>query len=188
MALASNRVLAIYGEFQIPCESQNRVKRINRANKQQFIDNMNSEYPGLLEKMGVYVFCIRAGRGALPWYVGKTTRPLAQEILDSDKMVKYNDILHTRTRGYPCFYFLAPMSPKGKKVSTTYLPMIEELMIATAYERNPDLANVKLTSGETWCIDGVMGGEGNKRNLTEIEDEFCNIMGIKPDRRHANKT
>ena len=186
MALPSNRVLAVYGEFEIPYESQNRVKRISKANKVQFIDDMNNEHPGLLDKMGVYVFCIRAS-GTLPWYVGKTQRSLAKEILDADKMVKYNDLLHTRRRGVPCFYFLAPLSRKGKSVSSTYLPMIEELMIATAYERNRDLANIKLTSGETWCIDGVIGGEGNKRKLTKAESDFCSVMGITADRRQANR-
>lgn len=185
MAFYSSQILAVYGEFQIPCETQNNVKRIRNEDKKQFIDDMHEEWPGLLQKMGVYIFCIRAARGTLPWYVGKTSRSLEQEILDPDKLVKYNDVLFARRQGVPCFYFLAPKSKTGKKVSQSYLPAIEEFFIATAYERNRDLANIKSTSGYAWCIDGIMGGDGDKRELEPFEQDFCKVMDIRADRREA---
>lgn len=58
-------------------------------------------------------------------------------------------------------------------------------MIAKAYERNPLLVNIKSISGDTWCMDGVMGGDGENRDLTPIEANFCKIMDIKADRRVA---
>ena len=145
---------------------------------------MNYEHPGILNKMGVYIFCIRASGGTLPWYVGKTSRTLAQEIMDSDKLVKYNDILYARKKGVPCFYFLAPRSPKGVKVANSHLPAIEESMIAIAYERNHELANINSTKG-SWSIDGIMGGDGGKRRLTREENDFCKVMGITPDGKQA---
>ena len=186
-AFHSSQILAVYGEFDIPCESQNNVKRIRKQDRKSFIDGMNQNCPGLLQKQGVYVFCIRAARGALPWYVGKTSRSLELEIMDPDKLVKYNDILFPRSQGVPCFYFLAPKSKTGKQVHAKYLPVIEEYTIATAYQRNPGLVNIKSTSSAAWCIDGIMGGVGARRDLEPSEENFCKIMGIKADRKEANE-
>ena len=184
MPFYSKDILAVYGEYEIPYESNNQVKRIRRSDKTDFLSYMKDEHPGILNKMGIYVFCIRASGGTLPWYVGKTSRSLSDEILDADKLVKYNDILHTRKRGIPCFYFLAPRSPKGKTISKPHLSSIEQSMIAIAYERNHELANINSTS-RSWCIDGIMGGDGGKRKLTDEENNFCSIMGVKADRKYA---
>ena len=187
MPLSSNQILAVYGEFDVPFEKQQQVKQITGDSTSEFIKRMNGDEPGLLDKMGVYVFCIRASGGILPWYVGRTKRSLEKEIFDSDKLVKYNKVLFARKRGKPCFYFLAPKSRTGKQVSSKYLPLIEELMIVTAYNRNRELVNIKSKSGSQWCIDGIRGGEGNERELTQIESDFCSMMGLKPDKRQANK-
>ena len=176
----------MYGEFEIPYQlNAKKVKRIAQPEQAKFIESLNDEYPGLLEKQGVYIFCLRAGKGTLPWYVGKAGRSLMQEILTSDKLVKYNSILFDRTRGVPVFYFVAPKG-RGKQVHGKYLPLIEETLIARAYQRNRNLANIRLVSGETWVIDGVMGGVGRRRTLAEEEREFSRIMGIEPDRKSAN--
>ena len=187
MAFGSSRVLAVYGEFDIPFKSNNQVKRIEKEDKKSFIDSMDQTCPGLLKKHGVYIFCIRTSGGTKPWYVGQTRRSLAEEILDADKLVKYNKVLFGRKRGVPCFYFLTPKKRNVKRVSTTYLPVIEEFCIATAKERNPELINEKSTSSFGWCIDGIMGGDGEERDLEPHEEVFCKIMGIKADRKEANE-
>ena len=187
MAFDSSRILAVYGEYEIPFESQKSVKRIRKEDKDSFMDSMDQACPGLMQKMGVYIFCIRTSGGTKPWYVGKTSRSLKQEIWTPDKLVKYNEVLFDRKRGVPCFYFLAPKSRTGRQVSEKYLPLIEEFFIATAYQRNPELINKNSTSNATWCIDGVMGGGGDIRGLETSEKNFCKIMGIEADCKEANE-
>jgi hypothetical protein len=50
--------------------------------------------PGLSKACGCYVYAIRAGRGIMPWYVGKAVKQtFDRECLTDHKLVRYNSVL-----------------------------------------------------------------------------------------------
>lgn len=57
----------------------------------QFWEEIDEEYPGLSCACGCYVFATRAGKGVIPWYVGKTEKQsFAKECFYSHKINHYN--------------------------------------------------------------------------------------------------
>ena len=127
---------------------------------------------GLSDAVGCYIFAIRAGRGVLPWYVGKTERAsFRKEVFTPHKLVLYAEALHGR-KGTGLIYFLPNVTPGGKfrKPSLNKVPAIgalEELLIATCLQRNTDLLNKRTT-----------------KHLREIE--VPGYMNEKPGPRNAN--
>ena len=73
---------------------------VNRRMCARFWQSVEQGEPGLAKAVGCYVFGIRAGRGAKPWYVGKTEmRSFKGECLTPDKLNKYNEALNGRRSG-----------------------------------------------------------------------------------------
>ena len=68
---------------------------------------------GLAKASGCYIFGTRAGKGAMPWYVGKATKTFLQECFTDRNLRKYDKVLVER-KGTPILFLLARRTPGGR--------------------------------------------------------------------------
>ena len=134
----------IFGEFELPRKPGR--KRVDTSKRREFRATLEAAHTGLASAVGCYVFAIRAGRGILPWYVGKTCKQgFYQECLEPHKLNHYNDALDSKKRGVPVLYLVARMT-QGSKFSTAMPPpeakFLESLLIGMALRRNKELRNI----------------------------------------------
>lgn len=173
--------------IEIPTTSPKGVKRINKA---LIKDNLWEEFHKqtgfkLGDGIGVYIFSIKSGRGEKPWYVGKAERQsFRQECFSSDKLVKYNDILHERDRGIPKLTLIVKYTPGGKlsqvpkSRSSDPIQFLEEKLIMQCLQRNEKLINIKNTKYEKeMIVEGLMNSSSGRASA-EI-DAFKKLIGSK---------
>jgi hypothetical protein len=125
---------------------------------------------------GCYVFSLRAGKGARPWYVGKASMlTLGKEAFSLHKREIYNTIIGDHA-GTPMMTFVVPASGKGK---TPHLMIdeIEEYLIGHAASRNVNLANKRKLPSQKWTIQGVVPAAQGKPAATAAA--FKTLMGIQ---------
>lgn len=105
---------------------------------------------GLSGTIGCYIFSLRAGKGALPWYVGKAEKQsFRKECFASHKLVHYNNVIADR-KGTPLLTLVAKYTPKGKIINPTGnehldIQFLETILISNCLRRNADLFNIKDT-------------------------------------------
>jgi len=127
------------------------------------------------KKQGCYVFALRAGRGATPWYVGKAGKSFQQECFGSHKLIKYNTALFAGRVGSPVLYFVA-LPGKKKKISAKILSDLETYLIRVAKDSNPKLLNKINTKPPKWGIAHVVrSGQGK---LTKGESSFRKMLDL----------
>jgi hypothetical protein len=101
-------------------------------------------------EIGCYIFSIRAGKGALPWYVGFAEKQsFRKECFASHKLVHYNNAIVKR-KGTPLLTLVAKYRPKGKLINPTGnehrdIQFLETILISNCLRRNADLFNLKDT-------------------------------------------
>lgn len=107
--------------------------------------------PGLPEACGCYVFAIRAGKGARPWYVGKAEKQsFRNECFNPTNRIKFHELLEGR-KGTPLLYFYPKMNDSGmkfasvRKTGNSSIIFLENMLIGMALERNSNLLNVSNT-------------------------------------------
>ena len=109
---------------------------------------IEQQSPGLSRAVGCYVFAIRAGKGAKPWYVGKTEkRNLKDETCFAHKLKVYSKALNRR-KGTPLLYLIAKQTRVGRcakprKGGIGDVRALENLLIGSCLLRNSKLLNVK---------------------------------------------
>ncbi len=166
--------LCVEGPFEISYSGSAKSKRINRDGAREFWNDPAKDY--LRKKKGCYIFALRAGRGATPYYVGKASKGFKQEVMTSHKIVHYNDALHERGGGTPVMYFVCPLGNKNK-VATTDLNHMEKDLIQYAHSKNPNLTNVQNTKNlPEWSIRGVIRSSKGKPSAAAAG--FRTMMGI----------
>lgn len=141
----------VYGPFELLLTG----KRLHAKNaRADFIEQTSEAVIGtktLADACGCYVFTIRAGRGTLPWYVGKTEqRTFSKECLIDRNILMLNDLLHNRLRGRPELFLLPQVTPGGGFVSPTKskkppIDFLESMLIGMGVQRNKDLVNINKT-------------------------------------------
>ena len=167
--------LKVYGPYDIAFSSNGSAKRITTQNASDFWSR--DEVAGLKLKQGCYVFCKRAGRGFVPWYVGKAGKGFKQEVFTDHKLKHYNDALFQGNRGTPVLFFIAPFN-NVKKVHSGELSHMEKELIQYAVRRNPELRNVQNTNNmPQWSIKGVIRSAPGRAHVNEIK--FKTMMKIK---------
>jgi hypothetical protein len=138
----------VHGPFDVEYEISKRG-RGGRAKKiissecaSRFWAQLPEKHSHLAGHKGCYVFTLRAGRGSMAWYVGKTEkkkRTLKQEVFAEEKRRKYKPILSKSKRRSPELYFLIRAPGQGRLGSV--IDDLETLLIWTAVHRNPKLIN-----------------------------------------------
>jgi hypothetical protein len=102
------------------------------------------------EGIGCYVFSVRAGRGVLPWYVGKAEKQsFRSECFAAHKVNHYNNIIASR-RGTPLLTLIAKYTPTKRLVKPRSsdhrdIDFLETMIISAAIRRNPDVFNIRDT-------------------------------------------
>jgi len=131
--------------------------------------------------IGCYVFSLRAGKGVLPWYVGKAERQsFRSECFAAHKINHYNTIV-TEHNGTPLLTLIAKYTPGGKIVLPTKRPhndieYLETLLIAAGIRRNCNLVNIQGTRLLTeMVVPGVLNTPRGKASKSVVA--FRDLMG-----------
>lgn len=137
-----------------PIEIPRRRNGLIAAEKQALADfwsRVETELEeGLSGAIGCYIFSIRAGKGALPWYVGLAERQsFRKECFTSHKLVHYNNAIASR-RGTPLLTLVAKYTPRGRIINPTGsqhrdIQFLEAMLVSNCLGRNENLYNVKDT-------------------------------------------
>ena len=136
--------------IEIPRQS-NGLVAADKQSMSHFWDRVDVEIEeGLSGAIGCYILSIRAGRGALPWYVGLAEKQsFRKECFTSHKLVHYNNITADR-KGTPLLTLVSKYTPMSKIVNPTGnchrdIQFLETMLIANCLSRNPSLYNVRDT-------------------------------------------
>jgi hypothetical protein len=153
-----------YGPFELPLIDANDV---DFAKLPVFWEKIESEYPGLPEAMGCYVFAIERQFSLLPWYVGKTEKKSFKfESVQFHKTNHYHEALK-KAEGKRALLFLLPRLTAGGKFRKVWkggsssVARLEGMLIEAALKRNPLLQNRNLLKHLTqtvvpgFCNDGA---------------------------------
>lgn len=140
-------IYRVFGPFEIP-----RVgTMVDSHAKKSFWTDVEREHGRLSNAVGCYVFAIRAAKGALPWYVGKTEKgSFKGEAWTPHKLNLYNEALHERGKGKPLLYFIAKNTKGGKfakprKGGIGDIRALENLLIGACLRRSSHLLNARQT-------------------------------------------
>jgi hypothetical protein len=147
----------VFGPFEIPRVLPDLTIIDNRKNHavenvSQDADNDNGEpkgKSGLSNAPGCYVFVMKAAKGYMPWYVGKSVKPAfttVEEALSPQKVNKYNYII-SQKKGTPMLFIVAALTDGGKFCKRTRngllaVNFVEQWLIGQALNKNPELLNV----------------------------------------------
>ena len=161
----------ISDEFRIPIKfAKNGAKSFDRDQiKQMAQDN------DLFQQKGIYVFSIRAGRGMIPWYVGKTEK---QDFLREAFNIRNERLLSeviNNQKGTLFVQFITQQRSRGKP-NMSQIGEIEYFLIGHASERNKNLLNNNGRKTAKWSIKGVYNS--GKGKPSKLQSDFCRLMGI----------
>ena len=153
----------VFGPYELPQNAKRNRICNDKHSLDAFWEIVNTDKEDLSEAIGCYVFALRAGKGAKPWYVGKSVKQtFKRECLQSHKLVKYNDVLNNQ-RGTPLIYFLPRMTPKGSfskpskaKKSLSDVDFLERLLIGYSLNRNAKILNTKDTIYGLISVPGIL--------------------------------
>jgi hypothetical protein len=144
---------SVHGPFRIPVLKKSAGRRIGDVS-----DFWEAGELALLHKRcGVYVFGMRAGKGVVPYYVGKTTNKFESECFQPHKLDKYNDALAEYRKGRPIIFFLARPVKRGQ-IKRREVSQIETFLIQMASRKNRELLNIRGNKQPKWSIAGVLRG------------------------------
>jgi hypothetical protein len=136
--------------IEIP-RQRNGLIAADKESLTAFWSNVEKELEeGLSGAIGCYVFSTRAGKGALPWYVGFAEKQsFRKECFTSHKLVHYNNVIAKR-KGTPLLTLVAKYTPKGKLINPTGnehrdIQFLETILISNCLRRNANLYNMKDT-------------------------------------------
>ena len=130
-----------------------KKKLITTDTLQELQEKLSESHPGIADGCGGYVFCLRNPSGIKPWYAGQANRSrLVAEALNPSNREKYNKVISER-KGTPMLYLLPLLTNKfGKYARPTAsnggrssINFLEDWLIASALQVNPNLANSKKT-------------------------------------------
>ena len=168
----SSTQFTCHGPFKIETTKLRAGKDISKANIQNFWET-NGEYS---DKVGCYVFGMRAGKGVTPLYVGKATKRFKQEVFAHHKLTKYLPALATYKSGTPVLFFVAYPKKNGL-VNATQIGKLEKFLIQQATVANPLLLNINHAKVPSWGIAGVL--RSTTKRPTNGAVAFKALLGIR---------
>jgi hypothetical protein len=145
----------VVGPYEVPTrKGKGGVKIVDHKTKnarRSFWDKADCA-----EDRGCYIFCIRAGKGVTPAYVGKAAVTFKGEVFAPAKLRQYNEKLADIKAGTPVLFFLVHPS---RKVKTWAIAELENFLIEALFARYPNLLNIVGTKQAGWGIAGVLKAE-----------------------------
>ena len=158
-----------FGPFKMPRSGS----LVNKHEFRQFWSDIEQQSPRLSGAVGCYIFAIRAGRGAKPWYVGKTEKGnFKGETWSPHKLNIYSDALNVRKRGTPLLYLIAKRTTVGRyakprKGGIGEIRALENLLIGICLLRNRKLLNAKQTKHlKGIVVPGYMNEQPGARSVS----------------------
>ena len=170
-----------YRCFEIP-KKDNGLVANGKESMSSFWELVEEEKEGLSSAIGVYIFSIRAGKGNVPWYVGKAEkRGFCQECFQHHKLTHYNNCIAGRKGTalltlIPKFtqndYCVKPNGASHSDIST-----LEKMLIGTCIQKNVLLANIRDTKLHK---EMVLPGYVNtpQGGLASSVKEFKQLIGV----------
>ena len=172
---------SVYGPYELP--RQNGLIDTTAKSKKSFWADVDAKVAGLSEACGCYIYVVRAKRGALPWYVGLTTkRSFKLEAIGLHQVNHYNQAIAQKVGVKPQLYFLAKETPKRRfakpsKNSHSDIEFLEMFMFGIALNRNGGLRNSKNTKHlKTLVVPGVINTP--QRPPTKDERSLNAALGL----------
>ena len=168
--------------FEIP-RQQNGLIAADKHSRAEFWNLVDAATdPDISGGIGCYIFSIRAGRGALPWYVGMAEKQsFRDECFTSHKINHYNNAIVGR-KGTPLLTLVSKYTPGNKIVSPNGsehrdIQFLETMLISSALRRNPELSNKQDTK---FLRDMIVHGLINtpKGKAFGSVNEFRQLIGI----------
>ena len=133
----------VYGPLDIPRTDD--LRQVDRKRLSGFWKNANDAASELATATGCYIFGIRAGKGARPWYVGQAKKSFKNECFTPHKLLYYNTAVLKR-QGTPIMFLVARMTPGGqrfvKKLGQKEADWVENLLIRHCLDANKNLLNI----------------------------------------------
>ena len=181
----------VYGPFTLkPSKSTNLITNESLVS---LIGDVEETEEGLSDACGCYVFGVKASKGIVPWYVGQANKTaLVKEALNSTNREKYNSVMTksdgptamAKRHGTPILFLLPNLTPQGrfaKKTSKSNglesINFLEEWLIASALQKNPEMINDKKTYFlRNICVTGLFNGERGK--ATKSSSELKRALGL----------
>ena len=137
---------------------------------------------GLSQAIGVYIFSIRAGKGNLPWYIGKAEkRGFIQECFQHHKLTHYNNSIANR-KGTPLLTLVPKFTqnehlaqPNGS--SHADISTLEKILIGTCIQKNSELTNIRDTK---FHHEMILPGYVNTPpgGVSNSVKEFKHLIGV----------
>jgi hypothetical protein len=170
------KMFDVYGPFPVTRIKGKKGQRISRDQRFLFWDE-HTEAENLRERVGCYVFAIRAAKGIRPVYVGKTIKSFEKEIFQDHKILKYNEELMDIVSGTPVMFFV--VHPDGRGIpNSKMIGDMEDFLIQVAVAKNPSLRNIRGVAQKAWGIQGVL--RAGKGSTTKSSSQFKKAMGLHP--------
>ena len=139
-----------YDPVKIPRNSKGLVAA-DSVTLKRFWEEVDAQIEeGLSSAVGCYIFSIRAGKGSLPWYVGRAEKQqFRKECFTSHKLNHYNNAIAGR-KGTPLLTLVAKLTPgeyfvKPSGSGHRDIQFLESMLITACVQRNGELFNVKDT-------------------------------------------
>lgn len=129
--------LEIIGPISIPFQKSGAgsAKHIGKAEVKAFW--ATKEAQDIADKQGCYVFALQAAKGFRPWYVGKATKSMGQECMQTHSLAHYNEVLFKGNKGTPVLFFVV-LGGNKKKVSAPVIGEMETFFIQTVLTKHPE--------------------------------------------------
>ncbi len=170
-----------YKSVEVPRSANGLIDRC-KGSMQEFWESVEELEEGLSDAIGIYIFSIRAGKGNLPWYVGKAEkRGFRKECFEHHKLTHYNDCIAGR-KGTPLLTLIPKFTqsdyfvqPNGKPHSD--ISALEKMLIGTCIQKNKYLANIRDTKLQRLM---VVPGYFNtpQGRLAQPVREFKHLIGV----------
>lgn len=172
---------SVYGPFELP--RQKGLIDTSAKAKKAFWADVEASVSGLSEACGCYIYVVSAKRGALPWYIGLTTKcSFKREAIGHYQVSHYNQAVVQKLGVKPQLYFLAKETPKGRfakpsKNSHSDIEFLETFMFGIALNRNTGLRNSKNTKFlKNLVVPGVINTP--QRPPTQDERSLKAALGL----------
>ena len=156
---------------------------IDRGKLNDFWEEAEQTQENLSSAIGCYIFSIKSGRGALPWYVGLAEKQsFKKECFTSHKLVHYNEALVSK-KGIPMLTLIAKRTPTGRIVLPTGgehrdIQFLELQLIDKCLDRNIELCNSSNTKLlKEMVVYGLMNTPRGKSNQDTLD--FKKLIGIE---------
>jgi len=170
-----------YPAVAIPKQSNGLITRDKHEIK-SFWEEVEDEDEGLSSSIGIYIFSIRAGRGILPWYVGKAEKcGFIGECFQPHKITHFDNCIASR-KGTPLLTLIPKFTnndrftkPNGKIHHD--ISSLEKMLIGSCLQKNKELVNARDTKlFKEMIVHGYLNTP--QGGISKSVKEFKKIIGV----------